>query len=200
MILIKQSESTAARRRVWFFCADDDSADAYASKTGLTFSAGELKVSKAGATEANAAGTASEVGGGWYMYEATAGEVDTLGVFCLRVVKTDVYSEMTQAMVVAFDPYSATSLGLTNLDATVSSRLASASYSAPSTLLTEASGVETGLTLQGALRLVVAAASGRRSGIGTGTELYRDYGNTKSRITMVFDANGNTTSVTYDPT
>jgi hypothetical protein len=198
MILVKLSESTAARRRVWFFCADDDSADAYAAKTGLTFSASELKVSKASVSEANAAGAATEVGGGWYMYEFTADEVDTLGVACVRVVKTDVYSEMAHVMVVAFDPFASAGLGLTNLDAATSTRLASASYSAPTALLTEASGVESGLTLQGALRLILSATAGRRSGVGSGTELFRDYGNAKSRVTMVFDSNGNTTSVTYD--
>lgn len=65
-MMIKQSESTAARRTVYFFAADDDAADAYAPQTGLTFSAAELKVSKGGAAEANSAGSVSEIGGGWY--------------------------------------------------------------------------------------------------------------------------------------
>ena len=199
MNLIKLNESTAARRVVYFFAADDDSADAYAPQTGLTFSASELKVSKGGAAEANSAGSASEIGGGWYAYTFTAGEVDTLGPVLLRTAKTDTYTDGTLVHVVAFDPYSATSLGLSNVDAAISTRLAATSYAAPSTLLTEASGVETGLTLQGALRLILSVGPGRRSGVGTGTELFRDYGNTKTRVTMVFDANGNTTSVTYDP-
>lgn len=199
MLLMQQSEGTSTYRKIRFFCADDDSADAYAPKTGLTFSAGELKVAKGGSiTEANTAGSVTEQGGGWYDYEFTAGELDTLGLVTLRVAKTDVYSEMVQAQVVPWDPYSATSMGLTNLDAAISSRLATSSYEAPSTALTASSGVETGLTLQQAMRLILAAVAGRRSGIGTGTELYRDYGNTKSRVTMVFDANGNTTSVSYD--
>lgn len=197
-MMIKQSESTAARRTVYFFAADDDAADAYAPQTGLTFSAAELKVSKGGAAEANSAGSVSEIGGGWYAYTFTAGEVDTLGPVLLRTNKTDTYSEAAVVQVVAFDPYAAAGLGLTNLDAAVSTRLASASYAAPSALLTEASGVETGLTLQGAMRLILAAVAGRRSGVNTGVELMRDFGNSKTRISMTFDASGNTTDVTYD--
>jgi hypothetical protein len=199
MNLIKLNESTAARRVVYFFAADDDSADAYAPQTGLTFSAAELKVSKGGAAEANSAGSASEIGGGWYAYTFTAGEVDTLGPVLLRTAKTDTYTDGTLVHVVAFDPYAAGSLGLTNLDAAISTRLPTASYAAPSTLLSEASGVETGLTLQGALRLMVASVAGRRSGVNTGVEIMRDYANSKTRITMTFDSNGNTTAVTYDP-
>ena len=196
---IKQSEATAAGRVVYFFCADDDSADGFAAKTGLTFSAGDLKISKAGGVEANHAGTVAEIGGGWYAYTYTAGEVDTMGPLLFRTNKTDVYCDGAVSLVVAFDPYSATSLGLSNVDAAISTRLASASYAAPTALLTEASGIETGLTLQGAVRLILASVAGRRSGVNTGVELLRDYPNSKTRITMTFDSNGNTTAVTYDP-
>jgi hypothetical protein len=48
------------------------------------------------------------------------------------------------------------------------------------------------------MRLILAAVAGRRSGVNTGVELMRDYGNSKSRITMTFDSSGNTTAVTYD--
>jgi len=198
MNLIKLSEATAARRVVYFFAADDDAAQEYAPQTGLTFSAAELKVSKGGAAEANSAGSVSEIGGGWYAYTFTAGEVDTLGPVLLRTAKTDTYTDGTLVHVVAFDPYAVAGLGLTNLDTEVSSRLASASYEAPSALLTEASGVETGLTLQGALRLILSSVAGRRSGVNTGVELMRDYGNSKTRISMTFDSSGNTTDVTYD--
>jgi hypothetical protein len=116
-VIIKQSEATPNLRKLRFFCADDDSADSYAPKTGLTFSAGELKLSKGGATtEVNHAGTVTEIGGGWYDYALTVGEVDQLGILGFRVVKTDVYSEMVTAQVVAFNPYSPTTLGLSNLD------------------------------------------------------------------------------------
>jgi hypothetical protein len=195
MTMVKVNEATAARRRVLFFCADDDSADSYAPKTGLTFSAGELKVSKTLASEANAVGTVTELGGGFYVYEFTAGEVDTLGVVGLRVAKTDVYSEMVQVMVVAFDPFAAAGLGLTNLDATVSSRLASASYEAPSSLLDLSDGIESGITVRQGLRAMAAMLTGLLSGARSGTETFRGINNGPVRVIMTVDASGNRTSI-----
>jgi len=85
----QQSEATSARRWIPFQCFDDDSADAYAPKTGLTFSDGELKIAKAGAAVASATGYASvvEAGNGWYWYPASASELDTLGPGLLIPVK-----------------------------------------------------------------------------------------------------------------
>jgi hypothetical protein len=197
MQVIKLSEATAAYRKFMFFAFDDDSADSYAPKTGLTFSAGELRWKKAGVADANAAGTATELGGGWYEYEATAGECDTLGVALLRTNKTDVYSEGTPVQIVAYNPMSSVSLGLSNLDATVSSRLPTSTYEAPSTLLSYASGIDTGLTLKSALQAIFATTAGRRSGVSSGIELFRNYPNTGNTISMTYDASGNTTAVTY---
>lgn len=83
---IFRSEPEAARRRIPFRMVD--SADGKTAKTGLTFAAADVKVSKSGAAEANSAGTVTEVAGGTYYYEPTAGEVDTLGYVQLRVVKS----------------------------------------------------------------------------------------------------------------
>ncbi len=196
MQLIKQSETAAARRTIFIGPLANTDDSPYTS----SLSAADLRISKAGAAEANSAGTATHIANGLFKYEFTTGECDTFGPLSARVAKAGLYGDVFVTQVVAFDPYAATSLGLSNLDATISSRLSSSNYAAPTTLLTDADGVETGLTLRDALRIVLASAAGRRSGIGTGTELYRDFGNTKSRITMVFDGNGNTTSVTYDPT
>jgi hypothetical protein len=195
-MLIQQSETTAARRTVYFTAVNTADDSAYTS----TLSGADIRISKSGGAEANSTGTATHIATGLFKYEFAVGEVDTLGELSLRLAKTGVYNDVRTINIVAFDPYDGTGLGLTTLDATVSSRLSSSNYAAPTTLLTETDGVETGLTLREALRIVLASAAGRRSGIGTGTELYRDFGNTKSRITMVFDGNGNTTSVTYDPT
>jgi len=194
MQIIKQSEPAAARRTLFIgpLANTDDSPHTAA------LAAADLRISKAGAAEANSAGTATHIANGLYKYEFTAGECDTFGPLSVRVAKAGLYGDVFVAQVVAIDPYSITNMGLTNLDATISTRLAAESYAAPSTLLTEASGVETGLTLQGALRLILAAAAGRRSGVDTGIELMRDFGNSKTRITMTFDSIGNTTDVTYD--
>ena len=193
-MLIQQSEATAARRTVYFTAVNTADDTAYTS----TLSGADVRISKAGAAEANSAGAATHIATGLFKYEFTTGEVDTLGEVSVRLAKTGVYNDVRVVNVVAFDPYDTAGLGLTNLDATVSTRLASASYEAPAALLTEADGVETDLTLQGALRVILAAVAGRRSGVNTGVELMRDFGNSKSRITMTFDSSGNTTAVTYD--
>lgn len=198
MQLLQQSETTASYRRILLACVD--ATDGFTPETGLTFAAGELKLSKNGATETNHAGTVTEVAGGVYYYEATAGELDTLGTFTVRINKTGVRGNVSVVQVVPFDPYSAASLGLTNLDATVSTRLASAAYTAPSSILTDANGVETGVTVQQALRLMAAVLGGKLSGAGTGTEVFRSVIDSKNRMTVLTDSSGNRTSVTLDLT
>jgi len=171
MSLYKQSESTSARRWILFRCFDDDSGDGYAPKTGLTFANGELKIAKPGAADANATGYASvvEAGHGRYWYPASAAELDTLGVCSLVVNKTDVYAADAEFQVVPFDPYSATSLGLTNLDATVSSTAPAAVVTA---MLDTADTIETGVTLRKALRLLCAIVGGQTEGADTDSEKF----------------------------
>jgi len=199
----QQSEATAARRWILFQCVDDDSADGYAPKTGLTFSSGELKVAKTGAAAANAANFATvvEAGNGFYWYQFSAAELDTLGSVALIVNKDDVYAEAAIGVVVAYDPYSASDLGLTNIDAAISSRLASGSYQDLDDLLDASDSIETGLTLRGALRLMVAALAGKISGGGTTTITIRNaVADSKARITATVDSSGNRTAITTDLT
>ena len=65
-------------------------------------------------------------------------------------------------------------------------------------LLDLSNGVETSLTLRGAMRLIAAASAGKLSGAGTTTITIRNVGDTKSRITATVDADGNRSSVTVD--
>ncbi len=85
---IRLNESTAARRRVPVVLVD--STDRVTPETGVTLSAGDLKISKAGGAEANHAGTFTELSGGDYYYELDAGEVDTLGYVTGRISKTGI--------------------------------------------------------------------------------------------------------------
>jgi hypothetical protein len=200
MLQVKQSDATGANRWIPFRCFDDDSADNYAPKTGLTFSSGELKIAKAGVANANAANYATvvEAGLGWYWYQASATEVNTLGALMLVVNKTDVYADASIVQVVAVDPNNATTYGLTNLDAAITSRLASADYEDLDTMLDVASSIETGLSLRGALRLMAAALAGKSSGAGTSAEYYRAaVSDSKVRITATISEN-NRTAITYD--
>ena len=70
----------------------------------------------------------------------------------------------------------------------------------PAALLDLPAGVETGLTLRQAQRLLVAAESAKLSGAATTTIVIRNFGDSKNRITATVDADGNRTAVTYDLT
>ncbi|MEW6427337.1 MAG: hypothetical protein AB1568_04800 [Thermodesulfobacteriota bacterium] len=63
-----------------------------------------------------------------------------------------------------------------------------------------AGAVEGSMTLQQALRVMLAALAGRSAGGGTATITMRDQANTKNRITATVDANGNRSNVTVDGT
>jgi hypothetical protein len=109
MLLLQQSSATAAQRRWYFGCVDDT--DGVSAETGLTFSGSELQLSKAGGAFANFAGTVTELSDGLYMYEATAGELDTLGVLAFKVEKTGVRTMLNLVgQVVAWNPYAGTGL------------------------------------------------------------------------------------------
>lgn len=65
-------------------------------------------------------------------------------------------------------------------------------------ILDAADGIETGLTLRQAMRLVTAASAGKVSGADTSTVTIRNVGDTKDRITATVDESGNRTAVTTD--
>lgn len=67
-------------------------------------------------------------------------------------------------------------------------------------LLDLTDGIETSLTLRKAMRLLVSTNGSKVSGAGTGTEVFRDFNDTKDRVTASDDADGNRTAITYDLT
>lgn len=125
MQLLQQSEATAAQRRIPVYLVD--ATDGYTPETGITFSAGDIKVSKNGGAEANHGGSVTELAGGIYYYEATAAELDTAGFITIRFTKAGVRTFVALCQVVPFDPYDATALGLTRMDAAITSRASQAS-------------------------------------------------------------------------
>lgn len=186
---IKQNESTASRRTIDLALWNTSDGSPY---TGTAPGAGEAKVKKAGASEANYAGTFTHVGNGHWEYLFHVGEVDTFGKLSLRINKSGVGADVYTNTVVAYDPYSATSLGLSNLDATVSSR----SSLTEASLLDLPDGVETGLSLRQALRGIAAMLFGKVSGAGSGKEVFRSAVDTRDALTITNDTAGNRTSVT----
>jgi len=189
-MFIKQSESTAARRTFYFTATNTADGSAY---TGA-LSGADLKISKAGGAEASSAGTATHIATGLFKYEATSSECDTLGELCLRVAKAGLYNDVRVKTVVPAAPYSASSLGLSNLDAAVSTR----STLTAATLLDLADGIETGLTPRQALRLIASVIAGLTTGAGTNTEVFRaSKSNSKPRATYTITG-ANRTAVTLD--
>jgi hypothetical protein len=145
MQTIKKSEATAAKREIPFICVD--ATDGVTPETGLTFAAGELQVRKAGGSYANVAGTVTEKAAGEYVYVPTTSEIDTDGVGVLKLVKSGVRNGYFAFQVVGYDPYSSGATetqvaqavraemdtNSTRLDVAVSTRLATAGYTAPTT-------------------------------------------------------------------
>lgn len=164
-MLIKQSESTAARRTVYFTAVNTADDSAYTS----TLSGADIQVSKAGGAESNSAGTATHIATGLFKYVMTAGECDTLGEVSIRLAKSGVYNDVRTVNVVPWDPYSSTGLGLSNLDATVSSTAPSAVVTA---LLDTADTIETDMTVRQALRLLCAIVGGQTEGADTNSEKF----------------------------
>lgn len=189
-----KSESTPALRWLPFQAFDDDAVDNYAPKTGLTWGVGELKVAKAGAGWADAAGTTAngqviEIGGGWYWYQFSAAELDTQGAIMLIVNKTDVYSEGTVGFIPGYDPHDAVALGLSNLATAVP---------AIADWLDAADSIETGLTLRNALRLLAAYAAGNVTGGGSGTEAFKAAVDSAQTRFTSFPTSAGSRTVTYD--
>lgn len=127
MFQIKLSESTAARRRIPVLLVD--STDGFTPKTGQT--APTVTISKNGATAVSGAGTFTEVANGVYYYEFTVGEADTLGWIALNVQKATCRQYNAIIQVMAYDYAAGTNLGLSNLNDTITSRMATFTYTAP---------------------------------------------------------------------
>lgn len=188
---MKQNETNAAYRWIFFTCYDPDAADDYAPKTGLTFAAGELKIAKAGGVFADALNYASvvEAGRGGYWYPAAQTELNTLGPLALVTDKADVYADPSVVLVEAVDANNATNFGLGNLDAAISTGGAAAVVAA---LLAEEIDGE---TIEKILAIAGAVGAAKRS-ISGGTFILRDLADTKNLVAATVDGNGNVTSTT----
>lgn len=116
MLQFQQSEATAARRLFPLYLVDET--DGITPELSIT---GTPQVSKAGGAFANTTNALSEVGNGYYTVELTAAELDTLGLVTVRFKDAATAEFNLSGQVVPWDPYDA-NLGLTNLDAAVSSR------------------------------------------------------------------------------
>jgi hypothetical protein len=110
-MIFVQSETTAARRRVWFYLVD--ATDGITPETAE--GGGQPQISKNGGAWANTSATLTAVGNGTYYVELTAGELDTLGKGFVRY-KSGNTAEFSQPFdVVAANVHDTVRLGLTSL-------------------------------------------------------------------------------------
>jgi hypothetical protein len=129
MYQIKLSETTATLRRIPILLVD--ATDGYTPKTGQT--GVSVLISKNGGTPASTTNSVVEIGNGQYYIELTATEVNTLGWIAVNVQKTACRQYNAIVQVMAYDYAAGSNLGLTNLDALISSRMATFTYTAPPT-------------------------------------------------------------------
>lgn len=116
----QQSEATAALRRLFFQAVDaTNGIDAETGLTGTGFYSknGATPVASASIVEVSAANMP-----GRYYVEFTAVQIDTLGIIEFRFKTAACAEVVMRGQVVPYDPYDAAAQGMTNLDATVSSR------------------------------------------------------------------------------
>jgi hypothetical protein len=110
-----------------------DSSDHISGKTGLSTAGGSptlvVNISKNGGTFAAPSGSVTEVGNGYYKIAGNATDNNTLGPLIIHATGTGADPTDVEFMVVAFDPLSATDLGLSRLDQNVGTRLAYADIS-----------------------------------------------------------------------
>jgi len=193
MMIFKQSEDTAALRRVPIVAVD--ATDGITPKD-VTFGVGEVLLIKNGGAPVATTATAVKVNGatGDYYVELTAAELDTLGYGIVMISKSGVRSAKFAFQVIAANLYNATNLGLSNINATISSR---SSHDADD-VWDDADGIETGLTPRQAMRALLAVLAGHTTGAGTGTEVFRNaVVNSKARVTTTMTG-ANRTGITYD--
>jgi len=106
-----------------FFMPDDS--DPWSGKTGLTNITVQHKKQGQSSFTTLSSPTITEIGNGWYKLSVPTALVDTYGFLVIRFSATGAKTQQQQYQVVAFNPYDPNGLGLSRLDAAVSSRMPS---------------------------------------------------------------------------
>jgi len=121
MKLILANQAVAAKRRVFFFCVN--AVNGIIGELGEAGGQPELSTDGVAWTPVGI-GTLVAIGNGFYYAELTQAAVATVGTVIATRYKSASTAEApgTMMQVVAFDPDAVAGLGLTNVDATISSR------------------------------------------------------------------------------
>lgn len=147
-------QSTAYTVLIKVFLASDHVTEA----TGKTLA---VKISKAGGAFANpsaGAVNATELGNGWYYYVLSATDTNTIGDLIVRLTEASCDTAERILPIV-----SATTGGATNLDALVSSRLATAGYTVPPTAVAIRQEMDTNSTKLAAAATETNATSNKNT-------------------------------------
>lgn len=114
---VKQASATTPLRFLLVSTTD--------GSTPVTGAVPTVTLAKAnGTTFTAASGAITEIGNGVYQVTGNATDTAVLGPLSLHATATSALAYDREFVVVAYDPQSATNLGLTNLDAAVSTRMA----------------------------------------------------------------------------
>jgi hypothetical protein len=120
MFQVKLDETTTTRRRIPVLLVD--ATDGYTPETGLsTFT---VTVSQNGTILTSQSQTVTEVGNGIYYYTLGTGAVNTLGWVTVNVSATGCRNYNAIVQIMAYDAMDVAGLGLTRLDQTIGSRMA----------------------------------------------------------------------------
>lgn len=140
------------------------------SGNGLAGLSPTVQISENFASLRNPVGSVSEIGGGWYRLTCAAADSSGEGTLLLVATASGAVDAYSTIRVVGMDP-----LNLGSWE------------------------VESGWTLQQAMRVILAALAGIVSVNATKTKVtFRDVNNTKNRIESTVDARGNRISLTLD--
>jgi hypothetical protein len=90
--------------------------------TGLAGLQPTISIAKNGGSFVTPSGASGEIGSGWYKLVGHVDDRDTLGEFSIHAAATGASDSDGRYTIVGYDPFNATTLGLTNLDTTISSR------------------------------------------------------------------------------
>jgi len=176
-------------------------------EAGLTLT---ITASKNGGAFASISPTVSDLGNGWYNLALTTTHTNTLGDLALHITGATSDPSDFLCHIIATDYADATTFGLTNLDAAVTSRAAPGAAmtltsgerdSTADAILDRSGAIEVGLTLRQCLRLTASALAGKISGAaGTTVTIRNAVADSKDRIVATVDASGNRSALTLDLT
>lgn len=169
-----------------------DDTDGKTAETGLTVASIDVDIYK-GITKTDLTITASggnndmaHVANGYYSLELTATDTNTLGLFRITFNISGALPFYEDFIIRPAEPYDTLIGGTDNLTVDLSTATID---------LIHDEVVEGSTTHRQAQRLMLSILTGESSGGGTSTLVFRDIGDTKTRVSVTVDANGNRTAV-----